>query len=495
MKIRSIYRYHRNKSLYFLVAALTVALTSSCNKQLDELRPHNVIFEDIQFERPEGYSKAVVGAYNLVAGGAVASSFNYNDMLIFLSEAKGNTIRALDAEVNKNTDVFNYANSSTKDRSHTYEFWRGSYTLLLHLNKILGHVKAGETNPEILQAKADALFLRAYVYFNLVRLYGKPYHQSPGESLGVMLVLDDKNGPEFAPKRASVQQVYAQILSDLETAAPLFAKKKSNSYGSKYAAYALLSRVYLYMGGTVDNPTASANQKAMEYADRVIKEGGYQLLQDQAYLDYYKTNNINNKEDIFAVNIDYSQGLINNYFAMPSRIGYTGGLYRPSPYLLSLLEADDKRNSFYISNVTPGYPDDTRAVSKYMIRYESLFTFSPFRYLRLAEMYLNRAEAYAKLNNAPAALNDVNIIRRRAGLAALSGLEGKALLNEILKQRKLELAFEGHASYDEFRNGLPMVRNYKSGSSSELNISPTDKKIMMQIPEEEIIANPNLVQN
>ncbi|ULT23671.1 RagB/SusD family nutrient uptake outer membrane protein [Sphingobacterium sp. E70] len=184
MKIRSIYRYHRNRSLYFLVSMLVAGLTSSCNKQLDELRPHNVIFEDIQFERPEGYSKAVVGAYNLVAGGAVASSFNYNDMLIFLSEAKGNTIRALDAEVNKNTDVFNYINSSTKDRSHSYEFWRGSYTVLLHLNKILGHVKDTETNAEILQAKAEALFLRAYVYFNLVRLYGKPYHQSPGESLG-----------------------------------------------------------------------------------------------------------------------------------------------------------------------------------------------------------------------------------------------------------------------------------------------------------------------
>ena len=495
MKIRSIYRYHSKRSLYFLVSMLVAGLASSCNKQLDELRPHNVIFEDIQFERPEGYSKAVVGAYNLVAGGAVASSFNYNDMLIFLSEAKGNTIRALDAEVNKNTDVFNYINSSTKDRSHTYEFWRGSYTVLLHLNKILGHVKAGETNPEILQAKAEALFLRAYVYFNLVRLYGKPYHQSPGESLGVMLVLDDKVSPELAPKRASVQQVYSQIVNDLETAAPLFTQKKSNSYGSKYAAYALLSRVYLYMGGTVENPVANANQKAADYADKVIKEGGYQLLQDQAYIDYYKTNNINNKEDIFAVNTEYSQGLISNYFAMPTQINYTGGLYRPSPYLLSLLEAGDKRNSFYVNNVTPGYPDDTRAVSKYMIRYQSLYSNSPFRYLRLAEMYLNRAEAYAKLNKAADALSDFNIIRQRAGLTALAGLEGRALINEILKQRKLELAFEGHASYDEFRNGLPMVRNYKSGGSAELNIGPTDKKIIMQVPEEEIIANPNLVQN
>ncbi|MDR2273692.1 MAG: RagB/SusD family nutrient uptake outer membrane protein [Sphingobacterium sp.] len=486
MKIKSI----------CLAALLVAGLASSCNKQLDELRPHNVIFEDIQFAQPEGYSKAVVGAYTLIAGGAVANAFNYNDMFTFLSEAKGNTIRALDAVVNKNTDAFDYINSSIKDYSHTYEFWRGSYTILLHLNKILAHVKADETNPVILQAKAEALFLRAYVYFNLVRLYGKPFYQSPSESLGVMLILDDKISLDFAPKRASVQEVYSQILSDLETAAPLFVQKKSNSYGSKYAAYALLSRVYLYMGGTVDNPVANFNQKAVEYADKVIKEGGYQLLQDQAYLDYYKTNNVNNKEDIFAVNTDYATGgMISNYFVMPQQIGYSGGLYRPSPYFLSLLASNDKRNNFYINNVTPGYPDDNRAVSKYMIRYQSLFDNSPLRYLRLAEMYLNRAEAYAKLNKAADALSDVNVIRQRAGLPALSGLEGKSLMDEILKQRKLELAFEGHASYDEFRNGLMMIRNYKSGSSGEMSVSPTDKKIIMQLPEEEIIANPNLVQN
>lgn len=488
-------QYIKHTSTYLLSALLLQFFCTSCNKQLDELRPHNVIFEESQFDTPQGYTKAVVGTYGLISGVASPSSFSYNDMIIFLGEAKGNTIKALDAQVNKQTDVFNYINSGSKDLSHTYDYWRASYSCILHINKILGHVSDSETNPVILQAKADALFLRAYVYFNLVRLYGKPYYQNPNESLGVMLILDDNISPGFAPERATVAQVYQQIIADLEAAALLFTTKRTNSYGSKYGSYAFLSRVYLYMGGSLASPLDDYNQKAAEYATKVIDEGGYKLLQGADYTNYYKTNNINNKEDIFAVNTDYKQGLISNFFAMPSQINYSGGLYRPSPYLLSLLEPTDLRNQFYVTNVTPGYPDDNRAVSKYMINYVSLYSPSPLRYLRLAEMYLNRAEAYSKLNRDADALEDVNIIRQRAGLLPLSGLQSKALQDEILRQRKLELAFEGHASFDEFRNGLPMVRNYTSGSSGEMTVQPTDRKVILQIPEEEIIENNNLKQN
>lgn len=492
MKINPYIKY---PSIYLFITIWLQLFCSSCNKQLDELRPHNVIFEESQFDRPEGYSKAVLGAYALVSGSASTTSFSYNDMIIFFGEAKGNTIKALDAQINKQTDVFNYVNSSNKDLSYTYDYWRASYSCILHINKILAHVSDSETNPVILQAKADALFLRAYVYFNLVRLYGKPYYQNPNESLGVMLVLKDRNGPGFAPERATVSQVYQQIIADLEVAAPLFTSNRTNSYGSKYGAYAFLSRVYLYMGGSLASPVDNYNQKAAEYATKVIDEGGYKLLQGADYTNYYKTNNINNKEDIFAVNTDYKQGLISNSFAMPSQINYSGGLYRPSPYLLSLLEPNDLRNQFYVTNVTPGYPDDNRAVSKYMLNYVSLYSISPLRYLRLAEMYLNRAEAYSKLKRDGEALKDVNIIRQRTGLLALSGLQTTALQDEILKQRKLELAFEGHASFDEFRNGLPMVRNYTSGSSGQMTVQPTDRKVILQIPEEEITENNNLKQN
>ncbi len=486
---------HRAIKISSLAISLVLGL-GACNKQLDELRPHNVIFEDRQFDTPAGYTKAVMGVYDLLAGGAAyVAGNNYNDMLMYLSEAKGNTIKTLDEEVNRNTDWFNYVNSSNKDRSYTYEFWRGSYKALLHINKVLANVRPDESNPIILQAKAEALFLRSYVYFNLVRLYGKPYYQNPDQSLGVMLVLTDDIGPGYRPERAPVKAVYAQIETDLLASIPLFSQSKSSSYASRWAAEALLSRLYLYQGGPLGTNGNEANEKVLVHANKVILESGKKLLQGNDYKNYYKKDNIGNQEDVFAINTKLRQSSIVGLYAMPRNPNYSGGLYRPSPYLLGLIEPQDLRNAFYEKNVTPGFPDDNIAVSKFMLDFNSFNTTSPFRYLRLAEIYLNRAEALVKLQRDAEALGDLNVIRERAGLAILSGLTGEALFLEILKQRKIELAFEGHSSYDEFRNGLSMTRNYTSGSTAGITVAPTDRNVVMMLPEEEITDNPNLKQN
>lgn len=479
-----------------ILLPLAVLLTASaCNKQLDKLRPHNVTYEDQQFASAEGFTKAVWGAYSAVSGNAVVGGFNYNDMQLYLSEAHGNNIRALDAQVNKNTDAFNYLNSAEKDLSYTYDYWRGSYNITLLVNKILANVKEGETNAVILQAKGEALFLRAYVYFNLVRLYGRPYYQDAAQSPGVMLITTDNNGQGFAPPRASVKEVYEQVIKDLQDALPLLKQPKGNSFASRYAVFAMLSRVYLYMGGTFDQPDVAANQKAMEYADSVIQHGGFTLLQNADYTAYYNSDNPGNREDIFAVNTQYKTGAISSLYAMPSQINYSGGLYRPSPDLLGLLRQEDLRKKFYVKNITPGNPDDSLASVKYMLGYVSIYSPSPSRYLRLAEVYLNRAEAAVKAGDNGIALGDVNKIRSRAGVGDTTGISGQALFNEILKQRRLELAFEGHASFDYFRNGLPMVRNYTSNSGGPAIIQPNDPKVVMRIPADEITGNGNLKQN
>ncbi|WP_423735912.1 RagB/SusD family nutrient uptake outer membrane protein [Chitinophaga caseinilytica] len=485
--MRSVYQY--------IIAAGTLLAGSACNKQLDNLRPHNVTYEEQQFSSPEGFQKAVYGAYSAVAGGASATSFNFNDMQLFLSDAHGNDIRATDAGVNKYTNAFGYLNSAEKDLSLTHDYWRGAYNASLLINKILANVKPGEANPAILQAKGEALFLRAYIYFNLVRLYGKPYYQNGGNNPGVMLITTDNNGPAFAPPRATVKAVYERVVADLNDALPLLKANNGNLYATRYAAFGLLSRVYLYMGGTFGGPDAAANRKAREYADSVIRNGGYALLQGDAYANYYKNDAPGNVEDIFSVNTAFNQGLLSNLYAMPSQINYTGGLYRPSPDLLAQLQPQDLRWKFFIRNVTPGFAQDTLATVKYMINYTSLYSLSPNRYLRLAEMYLNRAEAAVKGGDNASALADLNVIRRRAGVGDTSNITGQPLFNEILKQRRLELMFEGHSSYDCFRNGLPMVRTYASGSSGAMTVQATDPKVLMRISADEIIGNPNLTQN
>lgn len=478
------------------IAFCCIIALSACNKQLDDLRPHNVITEKAQFSTPDGFAQAALALYPMVTLGVGMenNAFGYGGTAMFLPEALGNNIHSLDLGPNMNSDAFNYINSADKNHSWTYNFWRASYFAILHANKLLDNVAKDEQNPVILQAKAEALFMRAFVYFNLVRLYGKPYYQDAANSPAVMLITTAVNNSDAKPARASVKAVYDQIINDLETAMPLFNQEKSSSYGSKIAATALLSRAYLYMGGTFQQPAAPFNQKAVTNATAVISSNKFVLLQDNAYRQYYSSNNKSNQEDIFAGNMDYGNSSISQLYAYPTRSGYTGGYYRPSSALLSLISPQDLRSSHYIKNVTPGLDKDTIASVKYMYLYTALFSKSPFRYIRLAEVYLNRAEAYVKLGNNDAALTDLNTIRNRAGLPSVT-LSGQALFNEILLQRRIELAFEGHNAFDYFRNGLPMVRNYASVGSGPITIEASSNKILLRIPQEEITLNPNLTQN
>ena len=478
------------------IAFISLISLSACNKQLDDLRPHNVTNEDAQFSTPDGFAQAALGLYPMITTGVAMenSSFGYGDITMFLSEAHGNNIRSNDLGPSRYSDAFDYLNSPDKDHSWTYYLWRGSYFTILHANKLLDNVAKGEQNPVILQAKAEALFVRAFVYFNLVRFYAKPYYQDAAGSAGVMLITTAENSTSYQPPRASTKAVYEQIVADLETAIPLFTQEKSNSFAGKMAAAALLSRVYLYMGGTLQQSNAAFNQKAISYADQVISSNKYTLLKDNNYRAYYSSSNTGNKEDIFAGNVDFGSASISQQYAYPPQINYTGGNYRPSPDLLPRITSTDLRSSHYKANVTPGFPNDSIATAKYMYLYNAIYSKSPFRYIRLAEVYLNRAEANAKLGNKDAALSDLNIIRNRAGLPSVD-LAGEALFNEILLQRRLELAFEGHIGFDYFRNGLSMVRNYTSASSGTMTIAATSPKILLRIPQEEIILNPNLTQN
>jgi len=125
-------------------------------------------------------------------------------------------------------------------------------------------------------------------------------------------------------------------------------------------------------------------------------------------------------------------------------------------------------------------------------------------YLRLAEMYLNRAEANAKLGNLQEAIDDVNVIRSRAGLSGsalytLNDLHGlNSVLDVVLQERNLELSFEGQRAFDLFRNNFPMIRDYPGYHGTDhihQTISSTDNSVIYFIPEYEINNNPNLTQN
>lgn len=122
---------------------------------------------------------------------------------------------------------------------------------------------------------------------------------------------------------------------------------------------------------------------------------------------------------------------------------------------------------------------------------------------RLGELYLNKAEAYAKQGNDAMALENVNIIRNRAGIPAYNSAaeipEGKTVLDAVLDERRLELAYEGHRKFDVFRNNLTMDRRYPgshlNGNNPYYEVLPTDNRVIEYIPESQIIVQPSLEQN
>lgn len=484
------------------VSLLFLFLLQACNKKLDALAPHNVSFEEQQFGTKQGIQKATVGNYANMGGATeYSAAYNMDYLWINLSELRGNNAKVVDiASTNslanaKENDAFLFANSESKDFGYSHWYWRAAYRTLLGINLVLKNIKEGETDPEILQAEGENLFMRAVLFFDLVRLYGRPYYQSPETNLGIPLILAPITDINDKPARATVKQTYEQIINDLTAAASLMKARPNNSFANRYAAFALLSRVYLYMGGTAAAPDAGLNQKAIQYADSVIGNGGYSLLQGTAYTGYYNNSNQGNTETIWAINHTIASSITSQAFQFPTLPNYSGSWARPSPDFVSLLAAADLRKNFYKKNIYPGNTTDTLQCIKYGLNYTAIYCNAPTNYLRLAEIYLNRAEARLKAGDATNALSDVNVIRVRAGLPALSGLTGQALFDEILKQRRIELAFEGHNSFDYFRNGLPMVRNYTSFNAPAMTVQPTDPKVVMRISQDEINFNNRLTQN
>jgi hypothetical protein len=268
-----------------------------------------------------------------------------------------------------------------------------------------------------------------------------------------------------------------------------------NVWASKEAAWALLSRVYLYEGGTYASPAAAANALAIAYADSVINSGKFSLLTGRASFDTMYINQNGNSEMIFTT--ENQDGYLTNstagfYTVAASPTSFTPGNFYVAPSFWNSFDTSaDYRTDFIQWN------NGVHMVTKYEFGMVPNFSAStaPTAYLRLGEIYLNRAVAYLKTGNTSACLSDLNVIRTRAGLQPLSGTSGSALQDSLVSERRKELCFEADASFDYYRNGLPMTRPAGDFQTTDFTIQPTDNKVVLPLPQSEILSNSKLVQN
>lgn len=479
--------FQKSVMLTFIMVAL-----ASCSQDLE---PYNSKSASTALATPDDMEIATLGAY------AGLKTTEYTRLQHFLFNYPSDNVALSGTTSDALYNVYNYTHFP--GMYVTTEFWMQAYKIIFSANEIITRIEDGES-AKLDQLKGENIFLRALAHFDLVRAFGRPYPQDNGNNLGVV-IKDGTSETEF-PSRSSVAEVYDFIIADLIHAAELMTVDKSASFASKEAAYALISRVYLYK---------EDNEKAIEYANKVINSGRYQLVPTSAFKDYFIKVPENNTETIFAFRHtladDKGKGAIGSMYYNNPETGTSGWgeMYASLDYLRLLNQyPEDVRHSFVELQMADGDTLERNNVPRiYVNKYnwqEGVVNLSSPVYLRLAEMYLNRAEANAKLGNYEAAIEDVNIIRQRAGLEGTTLYsvgdlkKHETVLEVVLEERKLELAFEGHRSQDLFRNMLPMVRTYPGFHSEDLFnqiVPPTSPRVIFYIPEREMIVNPNLTQN
>lgn len=490
-----------NIKLFTLI--FTIIFMLGCD-DLEYLPKDQLTDETVQ-ESEELLGNVLIGAYSRLR------ERNYVRLRHFLQELPGDDL----AWVKHSGDHINntYGYQHIVHSSASLQFWRSAYHGIYQTNKIIETID-DNSSQDLLQIKGEALFLRALMHYDLVRIFARPYSQNPESNLGVMI--KDNTDFDDLPPRSTVKETYEFIVNDFSKAAELMTKNNSQIFASKEVAWALLSRMYLYM---------EDYDKAIEFADKVINSGRYELVSTNQLSEYYTWLPENNPETIFAIKLQESENMGKaGIGSLYHEDGGWGEIVVSKPHRKLIYQhSNDERIKF----IDPKYilddqgnkiPDETEEVgfkvekrlgySKYFnLKYtlqEGVKLLSSPVVIRLAEMYLNKAEAFAKIpGNEDQAIEMVNIIRQRAGLSGeqlfstgnLNNYE--TVLDVVLDERRLELSWEGHRSYDMFRNNRSLDRSYTQGESwaGPQLIEPTSERIVHFIPEVEITLNPNLEQN
>lgn len=193
--------------------------------------------------------------------------------------------------------------SRTAKNYRLQNFWDYGYKAIAQASNIISMIKEGQ-GAEIDNNLGECYYVRGMLYFYLARAYGRPYYQAPDKNLGVPIVNgtpENVLGDMLLPDRATVEKTYAQAIEDLKKAESLMTIDKGVAYASKEAAWAMLSRIYLYMSGTYESPNREYAALAADYATKVIKSNKYTLLSRTDFMKYNQLKPENNKESIFVV--------------------------------------------------------------------------------------------------------------------------------------------------------------------------------------------------
>lgn len=581
----------KNNIAKILLATLSFGLmTTSCDV---ERLPTGSMASEVITGDPNSYLDAMVR-------GAYAQLKDWSDPMHRLGEYAGDNMMIRGSSTDAFYEFITY--SRTPNNYRLQNFWDYGYKAVAQASNTINMVAEGQSE-EIDSKLGECYYIRGMMYFYLTRAFSRPYYQAPDKNLGVPIVNGTPEDMENLqlPDRSTVAQCYQQAIGDLRKAEQMLTTNNGPAYASKGAAQAMLSRIYLYMSGTYENPNTQYADSAAYYASEVINSGTYSLLTRNEFMVYNTIVPENNSESIFVVKrvatefsgYDHYYG-IGGMYAVIGGMGW-GEMYASAKYIDLLNETGrndwrpDKKNIVdaranfiepqYVTDASGNYTEVFRFIKNvydqsgaqtnynyvqatlnrngsqltctetidgkettyaltpvneeqeiYLIKYSDGNTYQgvidyqmslnrvyPMFYIvkcsregedshlhspiisRLGEVYLNRAEAYAKLGRYSEALSDLNLIRERsipgAGYKSLDASNAHQLID---KERQLELAYQAERSFDVYRNGDTLTRHYPGPHNAMEEVSPADYRVTYYIPQTAINSYPSgstLTQN
>lgn len=447
------------KPLYRYYLLLVVALVGfySCDDNLD-LSPEQSLDPETATSTAANIQNLMVGAYDLAGDNTLFSG----DVQL-ASELLANDDELAWRGTFQGPAEFNRKQMTTQN-GFVVPYWTQGYAAINQSNLVLDNLDVVEDEALAAQLEGEAKFIRGIVYFELVRFFGLQYNNTGQNTQpGVPVVtqsVTDASQIEF-PARNTVEEVYTQLIADLQDAYNLL-PESNGEFADKYAAAAMLARVFLQQGNYA---------AARDAADDVLNNSGHALA--SSYADAFN-NDEDGVEDVFAWQITSQDGTndFNTFWSTRDFGGrsLTADVTVEAPYFALFDDPNDARAQFF-------YEGNGTQVST---KWQSQFANVPF--VRIAEMHLIRAESNFREGSTTglAPLDEINALRSRSNAAPLGSLD----LDEILTERKRELGFEGFALHDLRRTGSPVA-----GLPFDANV------LVMPIPQREMDSNPNLDQN
>lgn len=489
------------KTIYIFTIVLGVL---GCDDYLD-VQPETLITPDLALNTENDVAIALHGAYSFLNDDGFGMEHN-----VIADAATDNGKIPTDREsAGASSDRIPHAYNLDLTRQNTaMELWREAYQAISAVNNILARLDVVEFDPDFeARVQAECLTMRALLHFSLTEVFAQDYNFTSDQS-HLAVPYQTETEPGSTPARSTMAEVYSQCLSDINKALPLFESagdvlvKDGYRAGGEiyflnyYAALGLRARMHFY---STDYTSALADANELlsgpftlgptYTVNEYTNDGETGEFVDQ----WYGLAPILESEAIFQLDIDSDDGNFANRSLIDIYTANNGNAaHAVSQDLLDLYEADDARLHWYLDEAA------TPALDLHVFKYPGGLGINAdahhFPVMRLTEFQLMAAECEARIGDAARALSLVNAITMRAGAGAVTST-GDQLVEDIITERRKELAFEGHRLYDLKRLQRGFVRNDCASTTNVCSVTyPTDL-YAWPIPGAELDANPAMVQN